>query len=78
MQDSTNDNTGWKGGAMAHLEKLFGRKLVWFVCDLHTNELPLRHLIIDLDGKTLSNNKWSSSLGQMLDDAITSVSSVGG
>ena len=67
--DSTSVNTGWKGGAMAHLEKLLGRKLVWLVCDLHTNELPLRHLIIDVDGKTLSNNKWSGPLGNMLDDA---------
>ena len=67
--DSTSVNTGWKGGAMAHLEKLLGRKLVWLVCDLHTNELPLRHLITELDGKTLSNNKWSGPLGQMLDDA---------
>ena len=67
--DSTNVDTGWKGGTMAQLEKLLGRKLVWFVCDLHTNELPLRHLIIDLDEKTSSNNKWSGPLGQTLDDA---------
>ena len=40
------------------------------VCDMHTNELPWGHLIIDLDGKTLSNNKWSNSLGQMLNDAM--------
>ena len=37
---------------------------------MHTNELPQGHLIIDLDGKTLSNNKWSDPLGQMLDDAM--------
>ena len=42
--DSTTVNTGWKGGAVAYLEKLLGRKLVWLACDLHTNELPLRHL----------------------------------
>ena len=24
--DSTNSNTGWKGGMLAHLEKLLGRK----------------------------------------------------
>jgi hypothetical protein len=67
--DSCNVNTGWKGGAIHYLEELLGRKLNWIVCDLHTNELPLRHLIITLDGKTLSNNRWSGPLGQMLDDA---------
>ena len=29
----TNVDTGWKGGAVAHLEKLLGRKLVLLVCD---------------------------------------------
>jgi len=67
--DSTSVNTGWRGGAMAYLEQMLGRKLVWLVCDLHTNELPLRHLIVDLDGKTLSNDKWPGPLGKMLDDA---------
>ena len=50
--DSTNVNTGWKGGAINFLEILLGRKVIWLVCMLHTNELPLRHLIINLDGKT--------------------------
>ena len=60
-------NTGWEGGAMQWIEKKLGRSLVWIVCDLHTGELPLRHLIQALDGKTLSNNKWSGLLGKMLD-----------
>ena len=60
--DSTNVNTGWEGGAMQWVEKKLGRKLVWIVCDLHTGELPLRHLIIELDGPTLSGNKWSGPL----------------
>lgn len=36
------------------------------VCALHNNELPLRHLIRELDGKTLSNNKWSGAIGNIL------------
>lgn len=67
--DSTNVNTGWEGGVMKHLETKLGRRLVWIVCDLHTGELGLRHLIIALDGPTISNNKWSGKLGKMLDDA---------
>ena len=43
--DSTNVNTGWEGGVMQWVEKKLGRKLVWIVCDLHTGELSLRHLI---------------------------------
>lgn len=67
--DSTAVNTGWQGGVMTHLEKKLGRRLVWIVCDLHTGELPLRHLIQELDGPTKSNNKWSGPLGIMLDEA---------
>ena len=33
----------------------------------HTGELPLRHLITNLDDLTLSNNKWSGYFGKMLD-----------
>ena len=47
--DSTNVNTGWSGGVMRWVEEKLGRRLVWIVCVLHTGELPLRHLIIELD-----------------------------
>ena len=53
--DSTNSNTGWKGGTHAHLEKLIGKKLYWGICNIHTNELPLRHAIAILDGPTASD-----------------------
>ena len=45
MGDSTATNTGWKGGVHALTEKLLGRKVLWGICQLHTNELPPRHLI---------------------------------
>ena len=64
--DSTNVNTGWKGGAIHLLEVGLNRRLVWIVCYLHLNELPLRHLIIKLDGKTSSNNTFSGDLGKSL------------
>ena len=53
--DSTNSNTGWKGGTHAHLEKHIGKKLYWGICNIHTNELPLRHAIAILDGPTASD-----------------------
>ena len=43
--DSTQSNTGWKGGTMAHLERLLGHKCQWVVCNIHTLELLLKHFI---------------------------------
>ena len=64
--DSTNVNTGYKGGSIHFLEVYLGRRLVWIICFLHTNELPLRHLIILLDGPTSSDNTFSGPLGKTL------------
>ena len=64
--DSTNANTGWRGGSHAHLEKLLGRKLYWAICNLHTNELPLRHLIEILDGPTSSDKGFSGPVCSLL------------
>ena len=41
--DSTAVNTG-KNGAIRLLECHLKRALQWFICSLHVNELPLRHL----------------------------------
>lgn len=64
--DSTNSNTGWKGGSHAHLEKLLGRKLFWGICNIHTHELPLRHLIEKLDGPTASDKGFTGPVCSIL------------
>ena len=64
--DSYNGNTGWKGGSNAHLERMLGRKLHWAICLAHTNELPLRHLIEQLDGKTCSKDGFTGPIGKLL------------
>jgi hypothetical protein len=64
--DSTNLNTGNNEGAIALLEKLLGRRLVWSICLLHTNKLPLRHLIDQLDGPTGSGNTLTGPAGKLL------------
>ena len=64
--DSTNMNTGWKGGTHALLEELLGRRLYWGICTLHTNELPLRHLITSLDGPTSSDKGFMGPVGSLL------------
>ena len=69
--DSTNFNTGWEGGVIQFVESKLNKRLNWLICTLYTNELPLRHFIVELDRKTISNSKWSSKrfgeLGKMLD-----------
>ena len=52
LADSTNTNTGQKKGAIACLEKSLKRLLVWCICCLHLNELPLRHVCNNLIGRT--------------------------
>ena len=64
--DSTNTNTGWKGGSHALLEQLLGRRLYWGICQIHTNELPLRHLIINLDGPTSSDRGFRGPVCSLL------------
>ena len=77
--DSTNLTTGciihssllWIKGVIQYLEKKLGIKLIWIICALHTNELPLRHLMIALDGKTESENRFSEKIGQLINKAMS-------
>ena len=64
--DSTNTITGPEGGAITHLEKLLNHKLHWSICMIHINELPLRHLISNLDGTTNSSVGYSGPIGKLL------------
>ena len=45
MGDSTAMNTGRKGGIHTLTERLLNRKVLWGICQIHTNELPPRQLI---------------------------------
>ena len=64
--DSTAMNTGYRGGTHAWLEKLIKRKLFWGICMIHTNELPLCHLIISLDGPTSSKSGFTGPVCSLL------------
>lgn len=64
--DGTAVNTGKKGGAIRLLEEHLNRSLQWFVCMLHANELPLRHLFEQLDGVTTGPKSFSGLVGTML------------
>ncbi|KAG5895602.1 hypothetical protein JTB14_009459 [Gonioctena quinquepunctata] len=60
--DATNVNVGKHSGIIVPLEKHLNRSFQWFVCQLHANELPLRHLITFLDGKT-TGTYWTGIEG---------------
>ena len=64
--DGTAVNTGHKSGVIVLLEKHLNRPLQWFVCLLHANELPLRHLFATIDGTTTGPNSYSGNIGKML------------
>jgi hypothetical protein len=65
--DGTAVNTGNKGGVIRLLEENLNRPLHWFICQLHANELPLRHLISNLDGKTTGPRGFVGPIGKQLD-----------
>ena len=44
--------TGKHNGCIPSLDELLNRPLQWFLCLLHTNELPLEHVFAILDGAT--------------------------
>jgi hypothetical protein len=64
--DGTAVNTGRKGGIVRLLEEHVRRPLQWFICLLHANELPLRHLFEHIDGKTSGPRSFNGPIGVML------------
>ena len=59
-------NMGWKGGSLALLENMLGWRLYWGICPLHTNELPHRHLIANVDGPTCSDKGFTGPVCSLL------------
>jgi len=64
--DETPINTGLKIGVLAKLEQHYGYNIQWLVCQLHANELPLRHLISVKDEKSKGPNSFSGPIGKPL------------
>ena len=59
-------NTGSKNGVIAQLELKRKRPLQRFICQLHANELPLRHLFQHIDGQTSGPSAFSGPLGKLI------------
>lgn len=64
--DGTVVNTGRYGGVIPKLEKQLGKPLQWCICQLHANELPLRHLFEFIDGSTSGPRSYSGPIGKVL------------
>ena len=64
--DGTATNRGWKDGMIAHLERDLERPLLWLICQLHGNELTLRHYFEQCDGGlgTSGPESFKGPLGQ--------------
>ena len=69
--DSTNTNTGMWGGVTTFLEKLLGHRVHRLICQIHVNELPLRRLIVVLDGPYISKSGFSGPIGKLLEKVNT-------
>ena len=45
---------------------MYNKPLQWLICLLHADELPLRHLLIHLDGSTTGPKAFSGPIGKAL------------
>ena len=67
--DSENAMSGGLGGVIRYYEQYLGRKVLYFVCLLHINELPYKASFKALDGKTKSATVYSGQIGALLPKA---------
>lgn len=69
--DETVTNTGKFSVVIRLFEKRLQRPLQWIVCMLHLNELPLRHLLDYMGGKTSGPFTYNGPIGKLLDKCET-------
>ena len=62
--DNTSANTGVDNGLVVTLERLLNRRIHLIGCVLHQNELPLCHVIAEVDGKSNDPKKYKGPIGQ--------------
>ena len=69
--DGTTVMTGKSKGFIPSLETLIGKPLQWFICLLHLNELPLRHIFQNLDGISYGRDSFSGPIDRQLNGAVS-------
>lgn len=62
--DGAAVNTGTSGGVCRLFELIEERPVHWFVCQVHGNELNLREVFRQLDGRTTGPKSFSGPLGK--------------
>ena len=62
----TSVNTDHIGCVNTLIGKHLGHSLQWQICLLYFNELPLRHLITNLDGSTTGSASFSGPIGNKM------------
>lgn len=61
-------NTGTHGGVLRFIERYLDRPIHWFICLLHFNELPFRHLYNAIEkSATTGPTRSTGSLAQRID-----------
>lgn len=60
--DGENTNTGPSGGVLRLIECHLGRPIHWFICLLHFNELPYRHLYNAVEKSVTTGPRSSTGL----------------
>ena len=66
--DGTVINTWQTGGVIRLMEQKLEKPLQWLICQLHANELPLRHLLQHLDGRTARPHGFSGPIDKSLEE----------
>ncbi|KAF2895065.1 hypothetical protein ILUMI_11110 [Ignelater luminosus] len=64
--DATVTNTGLINGVIRHIELILKIPLQWFVCILHFNELPLRHLFAQFDETKSGPKSFNGAIRKQL------------
>lgn len=61
-------NAGRKDGILRNFELRLNKPLHWFICLLHFNELPLRHLFAKIDGATTGPTTSTGVIANQLEN----------
>ena len=69
--DGAASMTGKYNGFFRNLVELLNKPLQWDICLLHTNELPLCHIFIHLDGTTNSPATFTDPIGKKLSGSVS-------
>ncbi|GBL87971.1 hypothetical protein AVEN_192120-1 [Araneus ventricosus] len=64
--NGTNVNAGHKESIIRLMELDLNRSLQWCICLLHTNELPLHHLLNSLGGATTGPKEFCRPIGKAI------------